>query len=50
LPGRRRFESPSRRRHPLPQPPSDSQLCFYHYNFGRQARNCQPPCRRQGNQ
>lgn len=49
-PRRRRFESPSRRRPPLPQPPPDSQLCFYHYNFGRQARNCQPPCRWQGNE
>jgi hypothetical protein len=28
----------------------DSQLCFYHYNLGCQARNCQPPCRWQGNE
>ena len=26
-------------------PPADSQLCFYHYNFGEAARKCEAPCR-----
>lgn len=48
-PSRHRFQSPAGRR-PLPQPPASSQMCFYHYNFGRQARKCQPPCQWQGNE
>jgi hypothetical protein len=38
-----------RSRNPLPRPPPGNNLCFYHYNFGRQARRCQPPCSWQGN-
>jgi hypothetical protein len=55
-PNRRRQFSPQRRpptphrsRNPLPRPPHGHALCFYHYNFGRQARRCQPPCSWQGN-
>jgi hypothetical protein len=33
---------PARRQ--LPQPPPSSSDCFYHYNFGGEARRCQPPC------
>jgi hypothetical protein len=56
-PNRRRRFSPQRRqptphcsRNPLPRPPPGNHLCFYHYNFGRQARRCQPPCSWQGNE
>jgi hypothetical protein len=55
-PNRRRRFSPQRRpptphrsRNPLPRPPPGNNLCFYHYNFGQQARRCQPPCSWQGN-
>jgi hypothetical protein len=52
---RRRFSpqcrppTPHRSRNPLPRPPPGNNLCFYHFNFGRQARRCQPPCSWQGN-
>ena len=53
--------SPSRRRPPfqkqrsssprrLQQPPSSCTTCFYHYNFGREARKCQAPCSWQENE
>jgi hypothetical protein len=45
----RRAPSPGPRRRQLPCPPPDSQLCFYHHNFGRQAHCCQPPCQWPGN-
>jgi hypothetical protein len=45
----RRPPTPHRSRNPLPRPPPGHALCFYHYNFGRQARRCQPPCSWQGN-
>jgi hypothetical protein len=44
------FPTPHRSRAPLLRPPANSGLCFYHYNFGRQARRCQPPCNWQGNE
>ncbi len=47
---RRPFPTPHRSRPPLPWPPSGSTLCFYHYNFDRLARRCQPPCSWQGNE
>ena len=28
---------------------SESDLCYYHQRFGREARNCRPPCSFQGN-
>ncbi|XP_078493982.1 uncharacterized protein LOC144749499 [Ciona intestinalis] len=28
----------------------DSQLCFYHWRFGKRARQCCPPCVFQGNE
>jgi hypothetical protein len=46
-PNRRRRFSPQRRpptphrsRNPLPRPPPGNSLCFYHFNFGHQARRC----------
>jgi hypothetical protein len=44
----RRPPTPHRSLNPLPRPPPGHSLCFYHYNFGRQARRCQPPCSWQG--
>jgi hypothetical protein len=46
----RRAPSPAPRRRQLPRPPPDFPLCFYHYNFGRMAHRCQPPCQWQGNE
>ena len=33
----------SSRRSPTPNPPSDT-LCWYHHNFGAQAKKCRSPC------
>jgi hypothetical protein len=37
-----RGASPDRR--PLKDPPASSDLCFYHYHYRGQARNCKKPC------
>jgi hypothetical protein len=26
------------------QPPQDTTVCFYHFNYGVKARQCKPPC------
>jgi hypothetical protein len=31
------------------QPPDGDGRCFYHFNYGSKARNCQPPCSQAGN-
>jgi hypothetical protein len=50
-PGRHR-RSPSRHYHRRCQTPArrgdSTGLCFYHDNFGKQARKCEPPCSWQG--
>ena len=45
---------PPNRKKDGPPPPLDlaqqsSSLCFYHWNFGENARNCRSPCSWQGN-
>jgi hypothetical protein len=44
-----RGASPVRDRRPLPEPPASSDLCFYHYHFKKQAKNCRQPCAWSGN-
>ena len=44
---RRRSPSPARRPRP---PPEQSDVCWYHWNFGDSARKCIPPCSKSGNE
>jgi len=41
--------SPHKKGKPLPQPPSSSDLCVFHFNFGSRAHRCVPPCGWRGN-
>ena len=44
---RRRSPSPARRPR---TPPEQSDVCWYHWNFGDSARKCIPPCSKSGNE
>ena len=42
----RRLPSPASQLHP---PPEQSDVCWYHWNFGNSAYKCTPPCSKSGN-